>query len=261
MKVSRRVLAICCCLISVHCPGVFASPQAVRDDGPYRLEHWRTDTGLPHGSIGALLQDHRGFLWIGTLRGLVRFDGVRFEPAHAAGHRPLRDITSMVETPDGSIWVGTSRSGLIRLRPDSAETRDRTTGFPDEEVRCLAVGSDGTVWAGTGSAGIIFLQPPYARTGSITTADGLPSNTVVDITVADNGTVWAVFAKGSVASVTNGKVSVVTMPGARNANAAYSVCSWEKGKVLLGTSLGLLCWRSGSWTTLFRPLCLAGRLL
>ena len=39
---------------------------------------WRTEQGLPQNSINAMLQDHRGYLWIGTFGGLARFDGDRF---------------------------------------------------------------------------------------------------------------------------------------------------------------------------------------
>src|SRR3990170_4331466 len=44
----------------------------------YRFDHWRTDDGLPDNTVNALLQTSDGYLWLGTQRGLARFDGIRF---------------------------------------------------------------------------------------------------------------------------------------------------------------------------------------
>src|SRR5271166_6560603 len=39
---------------------------------------WQTEQGLSGNSVTALLQDHEGYLWIGTFGGLARFDGETF---------------------------------------------------------------------------------------------------------------------------------------------------------------------------------------
>jgi ligand-binding sensor domain-containing protein len=45
----------------------------------YRFDSWTTDNGLPHNWIRAIHQTRDGYLWLPTLDGLVRFDGVRFQ--------------------------------------------------------------------------------------------------------------------------------------------------------------------------------------
>jgi len=37
------------------------------------------ENGLPQNKINALAQTRDGYLWVGTLKGLARFDGVRFK--------------------------------------------------------------------------------------------------------------------------------------------------------------------------------------
>src|SRR5215208_8520296 len=54
---------------------LFRSPAALAD---YHFDSWSTDDGLPQNSIQAILQTRDGYLWMTTLDGLVRFDGVRF---------------------------------------------------------------------------------------------------------------------------------------------------------------------------------------
>lgn len=79
------------------------------------------DDGLSQGSVEALIQDRRGFLWIGTHDGLNRLDGIRFR---AFKHDPddprsLSDdfVLALAEAPDGRLWVGTERGGLNRFDP------------------------------------------------------------------------------------------------------------------------------------------------
>ena len=44
----------------------------------YALQVWKTENGLPQNAIQAIAQTRDGYLWLGTERGLVRFDGVQF---------------------------------------------------------------------------------------------------------------------------------------------------------------------------------------
>jgi len=41
--------------------------------------HWGREDGLPNETVTALLQTHDGYLWVGTVGGLARFDGVEFD--------------------------------------------------------------------------------------------------------------------------------------------------------------------------------------
>src|SRR5882672_8478845 len=45
---------------------------------PFAINVWETDDGLPQNSVISMTQTRDGYLWLGTLNGLVRFDGIRF---------------------------------------------------------------------------------------------------------------------------------------------------------------------------------------
>ena len=72
--------------------------------------------GLPHSVSTAVAQDRRGLIWIGTMGGLVRYDGYRMrEFGDAAGPSPdLPDayVRSLLAVPDGGMLVGTNSGGL-----------------------------------------------------------------------------------------------------------------------------------------------------
>src|SRR6185437_3484638 len=87
---------------------------------------------LPPGvSVSALLEDHTGALWIGTLaNGLFRRNdsGVENMPS---SHR---EIESLFEGLEGNIWVSTYGGGLDRLRPRAVELEGTEEGLPFESV-------------------------------------------------------------------------------------------------------------------------------
>ena len=79
--------------------------------------------GLPHHTAFALLQDHQGFLWVGTNDGMARYDGqtflvLRHDPADSMS-LANNTVRGLVEDSAGRLWVRTE-SGLDRY--------DRVTG-------------------------------------------------------------------------------------------------------------------------------------
>ena len=72
--------------------------------------------GLSDNNINAIVQDHRGLLWIATEAGLNRFDGHSIETyTHGKYPDALPDdeIVTMELTADNKLWLGTESGGLI----------------------------------------------------------------------------------------------------------------------------------------------------
>ena len=78
-----------------------------------RAKQMRTTDGLPSNSIRNIYQDSKGFLWLGTLNGLSRYDGnsfLNFQPEiNANGRISLIDnrINRVIEDQNGFLWIGT----------------------------------------------------------------------------------------------------------------------------------------------------------
>ncbi len=81
----------------------------------YFFTQYTVGNGLPQSQVYAMLQDHRGYLWLGTQGGgLARFDGRSFKNFSARDGLQGNYVNALVEDLAGNIWIGTNR-GLNRF--------------------------------------------------------------------------------------------------------------------------------------------------
>ncbi len=73
--------------------------------------------GLANLNVSSIVQDHIGYLWVGTENGLYRYDGNQFKRYGSNAGLPERTIQSLYIGTDGTLWVGTS-TGTFFLRSD-----------------------------------------------------------------------------------------------------------------------------------------------
>ena len=52
-------------------PGAFAATSLPSATVAYAIDHWDTEQGLPNNEVTAIAQTRDGYLWLGTLNGLV----------------------------------------------------------------------------------------------------------------------------------------------------------------------------------------------
>jgi ligand-binding sensor domain-containing protein len=51
------------------------------------FRHYQVDDGLAHNSVITIMQDSKGFMWLGTKGGLNHFDGYIFKSYMDAGNK------------------------------------------------------------------------------------------------------------------------------------------------------------------------------
>jgi len=122
----------------------------------YVTRVWHTEEGLPQNSVNAMLQDHRGYIWIGTFGGLARFDGARFTLFNSANTPGFGSdqIVSLYESRSGALWIGTVDGGLIRLQDGVATTYTESDGLPNRWVTSIRGDREGNVWINTSNGGV-----------------------------------------------------------------------------------------------------------
>lgn len=103
--------------------------------------------GLPHAITTSVVQDSRGLIWIGTMGGLVRYDGFRTQVyTQRNDDRGLPDayVRCLLALPDGALLIGTGAGGLVRFQPGDETFHRYPTGaggVADRKIYALT--SDG----------------------------------------------------------------------------------------------------------------------
>ncbi len=79
---------------------------------------WQMQQGLPAAPIMSLVQTQDGYLWLGTQKGLFRFDGIHFAAPRGSAEAALDGlwIQDLHQDSDRNLWIATDGAGLIRLR-------------------------------------------------------------------------------------------------------------------------------------------------
>lgn len=108
------------------------------------------DAGLPSAQVQSVAMDSRGFLWVGTQDGVVRFDSHRFLPIDIDAGLSLPDphVRRMLAVP-GAVYLAT-RSRLLRFDLDTERLQQVRTEQGDlVGVYALEVDASGEIYAGT----------------------------------------------------------------------------------------------------------------
>ncbi len=107
--------------------------------------------GLPGESMNEVFQDSRGYLWIGSFNGVVRYDGARFRvfPQGMGLELQVRSADVIAEADDGAVWIGTNGDGLVRFTGEKATPITQREGLPSDVVRTMVADGSGGVFAGT----------------------------------------------------------------------------------------------------------------
>jgi len=167
-----------------------------------RFEQFSLEEGLSQSSVNTILQDHTGFLWIGTQSGLNRYDGYGFKiyKPDTANPNSLSDlwITALTEDKQGNLWVGTRLGGLNRYDPLTGKfTRFMHSETDPESIssnQIFTLLADETgIWIGT-EFGLDFLN--YA-TEKIThyresseDPNSLSGNWISTLALDSSGNLW-----------------------------------------------------------------------
>ena len=190
-----------CFIISLILGASISAPCSARN---VQFDRISTDDGLSQAGITSIVQDHKGYIWIGTQEGLNRFDGYEFKVyAHIAGDENsiANDwIWSLVVDHKGRLWVGTNTGGLSYHDDEF----DRIVNFlhdPDNpqsissnKVRFVFEDSRNAIWIATIDGGLNRFDPEtriftrYRHDANDT--GSLPSDAVNTIYESSDGTLW-----------------------------------------------------------------------
>lgn len=121
-------------------------------EAQYHFTSWTVENGLPQNSITAIHQSRDGYLWIATLDGLARFDGVRFVVFNRTTSPGISSnrFTALYEDRHGEMWLGTEAGNVTRYAGGRFVSYSDAHGLPMSFVRGFTGDAAGNVWVLSG---------------------------------------------------------------------------------------------------------------
>jgi len=217
--------------------GLFSAPVASADGQRlyHTVQHWDVDDGLEQNTVRAITFDATGYLWLGTVDGLSRFDGVRFRNFRLFEYPALGSnrIRALAATADGAVWIGTGHRGLVRFR--DGEFVALPLCDQSCQVSAISVGPDGGLWV-LSSIGLHRVDPA-SGSSQLHLETGAPA--------LDPGSM-AVLGDGRVALATGARVRVLDSGGGTvaerslGAEVEFRALGEYRGRLVAVTGSGVL---------------------
>lgn len=155
-----------------------------------------------HSNVAAIVKDHRGFMWFGTLGGLNRYDGYRIynykHDVKDSSSLGSDYITVLYEDTHNNLWVGTAGGGLSLYDRDkdsfiTFREGDGTSGISNDAITAITEDGHGNLWIGT-YWGLNLLDPNTYKFRRFYHAGDDPhsisGNSISSLAIDKEGNLW-----------------------------------------------------------------------
>ena len=176
----------------------------------FRFERMGSEDGLSQNTAFSILFDSKGFMWIGTMNGLNRYDGYEFKIYRSSSENgnnfTNNRVTRLWEDKKGFIWMETYDGYYHFFNPES-EVYTSLPNYEGSEVKNGAMQiflqySEDIILLGSTVSGLYFLK--YDEAGKTYTirqfpeeSDSTPSDRVIKFLHRDSdGDLWVGTTNG-----------------------------------------------------------------
>lgn len=202
---NTRVSRFCTLLFAIVVSGFTVEAQ----DEEYRFSRINVNHGLSHNQVKTIFRDERGFVWIGTISGLNRYDGYTFRTfIHEPGDSTSlisSDVNKVFEGPDGKLWIHTW-SGINVYNP-LTESFDRNANrilrshsIPDGFINDIKKDIKGNYWFIHQSEGLFRYTPSKKETVAIAhdpdDTTRIATNRISSWCQDQRGNIWLIHSNG-----------------------------------------------------------------
>ena len=173
LKITSLILFSCCLLFGQQ----------------FHFKNYSLEEGLSRSGVYFILQDHAGFLWIGTDGGGVcKYDGRRFQNYTRQDGLASEKVRIIFEDSNQTLWFGTD-NGLSFFEDNQFKTLNTDDGLSDNFIRAITQDTAGNLWVGT-NRGISIIDPGEREIShKLKQNFNLPHKKIRSI-LADSSVVW-----------------------------------------------------------------------
>lgn len=162
---------------------------------PYYFKNYQVSNGLASNTITSILQDSKGFIWLGTRNGLNRFDGTAFKTFRNDKNDPAslgsNSVLSLSEDSSQCLWVGTYK-GIYRYDP-RLETFSLFRQVPAGETRYLLRDRNNNTWISSN-----FSLYRYDHRKGALISYPQDSNEIASMALGEDSSLWIATRYGAI---------------------------------------------------------------
>ncbi len=191
--------------------------------------------GLEGQTISALAADAAGDIWVGTDKGLMKWEEGRFVNQTLPDSRPPEPVRSI--TPSGdSLWVqGPERLRRIAGGKWAAEAKGWPAGYAMRNLNFRRGDATGAFWASNEEIGLIHVGPD-GTIKTVSTSDGLPSNSMRTVFPDRVGNIWIGYERGGLAQLRPRYFETIGRAQGLSNTVVNSVCEDAEGALWIGAA-------------------------
>lgn len=209
----------------------------------YVRDSWGSDKGLA-GEVHAIAQTEDGYLWIGTEKGLFRFDGFSFRPISKQGSPWIAGPNVLgLDVNQGNLIVRLPERNLLRYANGTFDNILASLQPRELAVTAMCRTRDGGLLVSGLVNGVLRYRD--ARFDTIVPITSLPPSPIISMTQSTDGKVWLGTRDAGLFYLDGGRVIPVKIVprGKINSLCATGVDVW------IGTDAGIVRWNGKAVTT------------
>lgn len=176
----------------------------------YAHDQWGAEQGFPGGPVYAITQTADGYLWIGSEKGLVRYDGLSFRLVQHASSTsiPGGPVLGLTTDAEGNLWIRLQSPSLFCYR--DGKFRDVSSGFNRAEIGVTAMcqGTNGEALFSALPNGI--LRNDGRRFANLASTSGIANFLVISMAETADGKVWMGTRDAGLFMLRDGEISSVS---------------------------------------------------
>jgi ligand-binding sensor domain-containing protein/signal transduction histidine kinase len=213
-------------------------------------DKWGEDKGFIGGKIYAISQSADGYLWIGTERGLVRFDGSNFTLIQRPlpNSPPIGPVRGLVTDARGTLWIRLEGPRMLLYHDGKFEDPCArldlqdiafTSAVSDYEGRVILSGLGDRTW-----------RYEDGRMETIANAEEIPGN-VISLAATRDQSIWFGTQYNGLVRLSQGHISKVAQE--LKDSKINALLPADTGGLWIGTDNGIQLWEGDALATLHLP--------
>lgn len=194
-------------------------------------------------SVQAAVCDYKGSLWFGCFNdnAYIKLPGAPTFKKLFDGY--TEDVRSFYEDNNGNMWVCTS-NGIYQV-DISKHIIKAHYSLGQNLTRTMLIDRKGRRWVGTFGQGIFICNTKMEIISTIDNTNGLPSNTVNQLTTDQNGNIWAATAEGLVKFDQKDKMTVYGWDSGLKNIHIRAIAIDANNNIWVSTNKGISCLKDG----------------